>query len=237
MKRRTRVFLQLTSLCLMLGAYGFAADNAYLYIVHGIPGRDIATTLSPAYPIDVLLNGDTCIPRNLPFASVSGPYSFSPGTYQVMISKSNTLAPCTNSAILTGEVTLNSGTSVSVVAAIVGGQPTLLQFNDNLSQVSSGFARFVFAQSADGAALEATLTQQGVKNPKTYTVTVNPGAEGTLPVPEGSYQLQVFAAGSTTVLVSETIVLSNQSVTFAYADGQLANNTIGLITKAVPVVL
>lgn len=58
MKLRTRVFLQLATLCFALAAYGFAADNAYLYIVHGIPGRDIADNLNPGFPIDVLINGE-----------------------------------------------------------------------------------------------------------------------------------------------------------------------------------
>lgn len=54
MKLCTRVVLQLAALCFVLAAYGFAADDAYLYIVHGIPGRDMADNLNPGYPIDVL---------------------------------------------------------------------------------------------------------------------------------------------------------------------------------------
>jgi hypothetical protein len=37
--------------------------------------------------------------------------------------------------------------------------PLWLQFTDNLSPVAPGFARFVFVQSADAGALQATLTQ------------------------------------------------------------------------------
>jgi hypothetical protein len=50
MKLRTRVVLQLAALCFVLAAYGFAADDAYLYIVHGIPGRDISDNLNPGFP-------------------------------------------------------------------------------------------------------------------------------------------------------------------------------------------
>jgi hypothetical protein len=67
MKRRTRVAMQLASLCFVLAAYGFAADNAYLYIVHGIPGRDIAENLNPGIPIDVLVNSESCLERGLAF--------------------------------------------------------------------------------------------------------------------------------------------------------------------------
>ena len=65
MKLRTRVVLQLAALCFVLAAYGFAADNdnAHLYIVNGVPGRDISKTLNPGYPIDVLVNGESCQSR------------------------------------------------------------------------------------------------------------------------------------------------------------------------------
>jgi hypothetical protein len=85
MKLRTRVFVQLVALCFVLAAYGFAADNAYLYIVHGIPGRDIADNLNPGFPVDVLISG-TCLARGLTFGNTTGPLSFSTGTYDVQVS-------------------------------------------------------------------------------------------------------------------------------------------------------
>jgi hypothetical protein len=54
MKLRTPVVTQVAALCFVLAASGFAADDAYLYIVHGIPGRDVAARLSPSLPIDIL---------------------------------------------------------------------------------------------------------------------------------------------------------------------------------------
>ncbi len=136
--RRIRVSLQLAAVCLLLGAYGLAAETSYLYIVQGIPGRDISDTLNPGLPIDVLLNGESCQPRALTFGTSNGPLSFSPGTYEVQISQSNTLAPCTNTPIIDSQVTLGAGASVSAVTAISGGQPTLLTFTDDLSPVKSG---------------------------------------------------------------------------------------------------
>ncbi len=105
MKRRTRVFLQLASscltLCLALSASSFAAsnNNAYLYIVHGIPGRDVADNLNPGLPIDVLIDGK-CPVHGLTFGSTSGPLTIAAGTYDVQISTANTLAPCTNPELI-----------------------------------------------------------------------------------------------------------------------------------------
>ena len=233
MKHRTRVVFQLAALCVLLGAYSFAANTAYLTIVHGIPGRDVADNLNPGFPIDVLINGDTCLPRNLAFGQSSGPFSFSPGTYEVLISEANTLAPCTNPPIITSRVTLNPGASVSVVPAISGTQPTLLPFTDNLAPVPPGNARFILAQAANAPALQATLTQLFIKNPKTFTVTAGPGKQQSIGVPYGTYLVEITAVGSTTVLASEQIVLADQSANFTYAAGETANNSIALATKIV----
>ena len=175
MKLRTRVFTQLAAVLLVLGASAFAANDGYLYIVHGIPGPDIADNLNPGLPVDILIDG-TCPQRGLTFGNTAGPLTLPAGTYDVHISMANTLAPCTNPPIIDSQVTLKAAASVSVVAAISGTQPALLQFADNLTPVAPGKSRFVFANSADAPALQATLTQLFVKNPKTFTVTANPGA-------------------------------------------------------------
>ena len=233
MKRRIRVVMQLASLCFVLAAYGFAADNAYLYIVHGIPGRDIAENLSPGFPIDVLVNGGSCLERGLAFGSTSGPLSFSPGTYDVQISEANTLAPCTNPSIITAKVAMAAGASVTAVAAISGGEPALLQFAGNLTPVTPGYARFVLVQSADAGALQATLTELGVKDPKTFTISASPGKQQGINVPDGTYLVQVFASGSTTVFATEQIEMADQTANFAYAVGEASNNSVGLINKTV----
>ena len=61
----------------------------------------------------------------------------------------------------------------------------------------------MFVQSADAGALEATLTQVGVKDPKTFTVTASSGKQQGINVPDGTYLVQVPASGSTTGLATE----------------------------------
>jgi Domain of unknown function (DUF4397) len=232
MKLRIRVVCQLAAL-LLLGAFSFAADNAYLYIVQGIPGRDIADNVNPGLPVDVLINGKSCVVRGLAFGSVSGPLSFSAGTYDVQISEADTLAGCSNPALINAQVVLTANQSVSAVAAITGDQTSLIQFTDNLAPVLPGNARFVFAQTADAPALQATLTQLNVKNPQTFTLTAAPGTQQWIGVPAGTYLVSITASGETIVLTSEQIGLADQSVTFAYAAGESVNNSVGLVTRAV----
>jgi hypothetical protein len=233
MKLRTRVVLQLAALCLLLGAYSFASDEAYLYIVHGIPGRDIADNLNPGFPVDILVNGKSCLAHGLTFGNTAGPYTLAAATYDVQFSPANTLAPCTNPVLLDTQVTLTPGENVSVVAAISSTQPVALQFVDSLSPVVPGNARYVFANSADAPALQVTLTQLGVKNPQTFTGSATPGRQTPIPVPAGTYLVQVTEVGSTTVLTSQEISLPDQSLTFAYACGETLNNTVGLVNRTI----
>jgi hypothetical protein len=232
MKLRTRVFTQLAALGLVLAAYGFASDNAYLYVGNGIPGHDIANSVSPGYPVDILISG-VCVRKGLAFGTISDPFAFSPGTYDVQVSEANTLTPCSNATIAGLDVALGGGRSVSVVAAIDGGAPSLLRFSDDLSSVTAGNARFVFGQAAETGTLEATLTQLNVSDPKTYSVTASAGTQQSIKVLAGTYLVQVFTSGGKTVLTSETIVLPDQAAIFTYATGQSANNSISLINKTV----
>ena len=233
MKLRTRAVLQLAALCLLLGAYGLAADNAYLYFVHGIPGRDIADNLNPGYPVDILLNGKDCLVRNFTFGNTDGPYTLAAGTYTVAISEANTLAPCSNTPVISSSVTLKPGDETVAVAAISTDQPILVTLPADLGSVVPGNGRFVFANVADAPELEATLTQLYVTSPQTFTVTATPGTENWIGIPAGTYSVQITESGSSTVLTSENITLQDQSVTLAYATGEALNNTVGLVTKVV----
>ncbi len=104
MRAYSRTALQVTILCLTLSAVTFAADDAYLYVVHGIPRRDVAANLNPVLPVDVLLNDEVCYIKGLIFGSSSGPLTLPAGAYDVKISSANTLAPCTNSPMVDATV-------------------------------------------------------------------------------------------------------------------------------------
>jgi hypothetical protein len=45
--------------------------------------------------------------------------------------------------------------------------------------------------------------------------------------------VQVEATGGTTILTSEQINLTDQSVTLSYAAGENSNNTVELVTRAI----
>jgi Domain of unknown function (DUF4397) len=233
MNFRPRIALHLAALFVVLGTYSFAADDAYLYIIHAIPGRNVASNLNPGLPIDILINGKLCLVRGLTFGNTSGPLSLAPAHYQVQISLANTLAPCTNPAVIDSPVTLASGQNVSAVATLIASQAALLQFPVNLAPLAAGSTRFVLVNSADAPALTATLTQQDVPKPKAFSLTANPGAQAGTTVPVGTYLVQVTQAGSSTVLTSQKIAFADQSATFSYASGSTSNNTVELVNRVI----
>jgi hypothetical protein len=232
MKLRTRFVLQLAALFLALGASALA-QNGYLYIVHALPGRDLADNLNPQLPVDVLVNGKSCLTHSLTYGNTTSPYTLAAGTYEVQISLANTLEPCTNAAVLDSQVTLKPGQSITAVAAINSTQPVLPLFTEDLRSVVPGNSRFVLVNTADAPALQATLTQVGVKNPQTFTTSATPSMQDFVAVPAGVYLVQITEVGGTTVLTSETITLADQSINFAYASGEVLNKTIGLVSRTV----
>ncbi len=233
MNFRPRIVLHLAALFVVLAAYSFAADDAYLYIIHAIPGRNVASNLNPGLPIDILVNGKSCLVRGLTFGNTSGPLTLAPAQYQVQISLANTLAPCTNPAVIDSSVTLSSGQNTSAVATLLAGQATLLQFPVNLAPIAVGSARFVLVNSADAPALTATLTQQDVPKPKIFSLKANPGAQAGTTIPTGVYLVQVSATGTSTILTSQKITLADQSATFSYASGSATNNTVDLVNRVI----
>jgi hypothetical protein len=108
-----------------------------------------------------------------------------------------------------------------------------LQLTDNLGPVSPGNGRYVLIDSADAPALQASLTQAGVKNPQTFAISASSGAQTAMGVPAGEYLVQITAVGSTTILTSQQIDLADQSVTLAYATGEELNNTVELVNRVI----
>jgi len=232
MKLRTLAIVQL-ALWSVLGSSAIAADQANLYLVHGIPGRAIPGNLDPALPIDILVNGESCLVRGLTFTNTTGPFTLSPGRYDLRISPANPDAPCTNPPLIDSQVTLTAGASVSVVAAISASQPVPLDFREDLFALPPGNARFVFLQSADAPTLRATLTQVHVKHAKTFTLTADRGGQQEADVPAGTYLVQVYAAGSTTVMTSQQIGLGDGYATFTYATGAADTSSLVLVNRVI----
>jgi hypothetical protein len=231
MKNRVRLILGLAILCATMGTAALASDNAYLYLVHGVPGLDYAAGTDPEFPVDVLINDEVCYVRGLTFGSIQGPLTLVPGTYDVKISVANALAPCSNSPIVDSTVTLESGKNISAVFTPgSGATPKLVTFTNNFSAVSPNNGRILFALAADSPAVQVILENTSTK--KLYLYSVNPGGLLNVTLPSGVYAVEVNE-GTTTLIPSTTVVLYSQSATLLYAMGQASNNTVTMEIKTV----
>jgi hypothetical protein len=222
-------------LCLALSTLMFAAEDAHLYIVHGIPGRDVGASVDPSLPVDVLLNDDVCVERGTTFGIVSGPLSVPAGQYDLKISPANSLLPCSNPALIDSSVAVKSGESVSAIAALdEKGHPTVLTFVNNFAPVAEGKARIILTNAGDAPVLQVTL--QSITSKQKFTYTVNPGGKTVATLPADNYDIEVESNG--TVLVPlQPLTLPSLSATLVYAVGSASNGALGLVTKTVKNVL
>jgi hypothetical protein len=232
----SRTALQLTVLCLAMTAASIAADNGYLYVVHGVPGRDVAATLNPGWPVDISFNDDGCSIKGLVFASTSGPLSLPPGKIEIKISVADTLTPCSNPPLIDTTIGLLAGKNATAVIALnSSGAPSVVTFADNLDTVTAGDGRLIFAHAADAPALQFTVTELGVKDPTTHTYTVNPGKEIMVNLPVGTYAVTT-TSGTTTISLGNLSV-DNQAVNLVYIVGSAGNDSVGLINRLIRDVL
>jgi hypothetical protein len=238
MNTHFRRVLQLTLLCLFLCTVSFAADatpaDASLYVVHGIPGRDVTANVNPGFPVDVLLNDEDCLIHGLTFVVSSGPFTLPAGAYDIKVSPANSLLPCSNPSVAETSVDLAAGGAATVVLALSSGTPTLMKFGDNLKTVEVNQGRVSIANAADAGTLAVRLTPEPVvKGSKTYNFTIAPGSEATADLPIGVYQLSATASGGTTPLVGALVAAENQSVQLVYITGSVTNNAVAPVTRLI----
>jgi Domain of unknown function (DUF4397) len=231
MTHRIRLTIALGLLWAAWSTAAFASDNAYLYLIQGVPGRDYSAATDPEFPVDVLINDEVCYEHGLAFGTISGPLTLAPGTYDVKVSVANSLAPCTSSPIVASTVTLTSGENVSAVVALgSGGTLTLDTFTNKFTPVAANTGRILFALAAESPAAQVILENTSTK--KLYTYSVAAGSLLNVTLPAGTYSVEVNE-GTTTIVASTTIELYSQSASMLFAVGEASNDTVTLETKTV----
>jgi hypothetical protein len=206
---------------------------ASFIVVHGIPGRDVAAGLDPALPVDVLVAGKYCLLQGLTFRSIRGPYDVPPGTYSVAISLANPIAPCSNAAVISANVTLTSGEFGAIVAALsTSGAPAAEVYPIDVAPVGVGKQRFVTIHAADAPAVHVKVVSLGQDSEK-VTFPLFPGKENVSVVPaRKTFLLQADAGGP--VIGPVTVTPGNQGVTVTVAVGSATTGSAELLTKVIP---
>jgi hypothetical protein len=231
MKNLIRLSFRLALLCAALSTAMLASDNAYLYFVHGTPGRDYSASSDPTFPVDILVNDEVCLEHGMIFGAISGPFTFVPGSYDVKVSVANSLAPCSNSPFIDRTVSLEAGKNVSAVVALSDeGTPKLLTFTNSFSPVAANTGRLLVAQAADAPPVQVIL--ENTATMKLFVYAVRPGALLDVNLPAGNYAVEINQ-GTTTLVPSTPLNLYSQSAMLLYIVGQAGNDTVTLSTKTV----
>ncbi|MCS6941115.1 MAG: DUF4397 domain-containing protein [Roseiflexaceae bacterium] len=211
-----------------------ASGSASVYIIHGIPGRDLG--LKPRLPVDVAVNG-ACALKNFKFRDVVGPLSLPAGTYNIRISLANRHNPCGNPPVINADVPFKAGESATVIAHLsADGKPTASKFVNDLSPAKGAGNGPVIARHTAAVPAVDLLVRQNRKSPIIATLpNLKNGEQVRAELPIGQKFLVQFAlAGTTHVVASARIEACAGEVAIYHAVGSLKNRTFTIIPLYIP---
>jgi hypothetical protein len=181
--------------------------------------------LSPDAPeVDVWLDGARVL-RNVPFRTFSGYLELEAGQHRIQVTAAGTTEP----AVIDATVTLDEGASYTVAAVGLLGDASIAArvLVDDRTPSQGAEVRFVHA-SPDAPPVDITLTDGTI-----LFGSVSFGeTAGTIPVGAGSYDLQVRAAGTSTVVLSFGDVSLAEATNYTvYAIGRLVDGTLDALVS------
>lgn len=185
---RKLVILSLTAalMALALVPAAFAqSGTAKVRVVHASPD-------APA--VDVYVNGDRAL-TNVPFFTASDYLDLPAGTHQVQVTPTGQPA---SAAVIDASVTVEANKAYTIAATglVANIQPTVIE--DNLTPPAAGQAHVrVYHFSPDAPAVDVQLAD----GTKLIEGLAFPAASNYLPVPVGTYDIQVVPAGGSDVVI------------------------------------
>jgi LPXTG-motif cell wall-anchored protein len=207
-----KIFSMALALVLALGLFGAASaqsGDARIRVVHASPD-------APA--VDVYANGNKVL-SNVTFFAASDYLSVPAGSYklQVVVAGETDLSK----AVIDATADLKAGMDYTVAAvnAVASIEPLVLMDNNAAPAAGKAHVRFVHA-SPDAPAVDIRVKG----GPKLYSNVSFKGTGDYTPVDAGTYDLEVTAAGSDTVVKEiPGVKLEAGTVYTAWATNTLAN--------------
>jgi Domain of unknown function (DUF4397) len=242
-----RKFLVLAVLLVVVMAIGVstvgASGVARIYVVHGIPGKDIQAlglAVADSLPVDVSVDG-TCVLNDFTFGSIVGPVSL-PVTGVTSFNFKVFLADPANrcnpaNQVLDRSFFLGPGEVANVVAHLnTAGLPNLQKFSNFVQRPARGEARLIVHHVANAPAVDISLRRGGQS---IATITNLENAEVVYSQPTAdlrarNYNLRIFAAGTNTRVFGPALLqLVPRQVYLVFAVGSLENGTFRLLTTGI----
>lgn len=211
-------------------------SSANVFIVHGIPGKDLA--LDPTLPVDIAVNGQ-CALTGFKFGDIAGPLALPAGTYQVAIGLANAEKPCSSSPVIQGPFAFRAGENASVVAYLnTAGAPTAGKFTFSTRNLYTSRLRVVAHHTANAPTVDVRFIRQQLVDDRLSSrrlVGVSNGMYGSVDMRPGTWDLALRPTGTHKDAVGPiTLELSTNTVYLAYVVGSIQNGTITVLTKAIP---
>jgi hypothetical protein len=214
-----------------LAADPTASSMANLIVVHGIPGSDVG--LPQSLPVDVLVNGATCLLKGFTFGTVAGPVAVPPGVYKIAVSLADSAAPCANKPIINATVNLGGGSLSAVVAALSAtNAPTAEFFRLNGFPLPPGSLRFVDVNATDAPAAMKVVYPGVLEFQEDLKVGASATVQGN--APSGDYQVTVKAPTSKTLYGPFTFTQPPQGLALLFAVGSAKTGSLTVLTQTLP---
>jgi hypothetical protein len=194
----------------------YAADEAELYVVQGLPGRDV----------DVAVDGKT-LARGIGTAEVAGPFSVPSGTRTVTYSDDGEV-------LLEREWKAPAGGSQDVVLhlpAETGGDPMITVFRNDLSDVPEGKAALTVAHTARVGEADIRVDDQ------VLFADIANGESLDLVVPVATYDVEIVPAGKSepVVLGPVKLTVKGGALNRVYAIGDPSEKTMNVAVHVIDV--
>ena len=207
-------------LVLMASAPAQAADDATLYVFHGVPGLTV----------DVYVNGDLTLDDFEP-GTFAGPLDLPAGTYTVAITAADA-ADDSSPAIGPVDLDLAAGKNYTAAAFLdEAGDPTAGLFTNDVSKTSAGDGRLTVRHTAAAPAVDLLAGGAPVAG---FTDIVN-GKQAKADLPAGTVDEVAIAAAGTTdsVLDIGSVDVAEGVNTIAYAWGSLADDNLAVAVQTI----
>jgi uncharacterized surface protein with fasciclin (FAS1) repeats len=210
---------------------GFTLMPAVVYVIHGIPGDDLA--LSADLPVDIALN-QSCALTDFTFGTITEPIELVPGAYNIKIGLANADNPCSEDAVIEADVKFSSQDNVTIIAHLTEDKaPTASVFSNTFENCSIPLTSPLIVHHT--AAAPAVDINASVSYINLRLSDVSNGSQGLLTTWPGEWNVSILPAGAQEAVFGPVeLDLGSQKAYFLYAVGSLDSGTFTVLQNIIP---
>lgn len=213
---RNKIFGGIVAAGIVAGAGAAVAQDAEIYVGHGIPGAG-------GFPVDVSVDG-ICEASNFTFGSFAL-FVLPPDTYDIAVYGGGT--GCTGApAIGPAPIDINPGETATILAHLAeDGTPTATKFDDDLSPIQPGTMRLHVHHAAAAPPVHIDIVREdGAGAPLLSLSNVGNGAQARPEGRPGDWSVTISAGNAPVPPTPLLVNLKPKQAHFIYAVGDAGSN-------------